>query len=72
MLVNVCLPDMIEGYKIFLENMSFSSSYKLMEVVWRTNESVLKSSKFKTTVRPSQILVGRAVSKKMPIFWFEC
>lgn len=67
-LVNVCLHDMIEEYRIFLENMSFSSSCKLMELVRRTNESVLRSLKFKTTVGPNQIPTGRAVPKKTPIF----
>lgn len=39
-LVNVCLYDMKDEYRVFLKSLTFSSFSKLMEAVRRKNESV--------------------------------
>lgn len=46
-MVDVCLHDMANEYRVFLENPSFPSFSKLMEAAKRTNESVRR------TPRPS-------------------
>lgn len=58
MLVSLCLHVMTEVYRVFLENLSFSSFAKLMEVARRTNESMGKSSKSNTSARPGQASIG--------------
>lgn len=39
-LVDVCVHDMIDGHKIYLENLSFSCSSKIIEALRRPNKSV--------------------------------
>lgn len=58
----------MKKYRVFLEDLSFSSFPKLMEAKLGTNESVGSSSKFITSVRPSQAPIGRLAPKKRLIF----
>lgn len=54
-LVNVCLHGMNDVYRVFLENLTFSSFSKLMEATKRTKKSVrrtLKLSRVFPTMRP--------------------
>lgn len=44
LVVNVCFHGMAEEYRIFLENLSFSSFSKLIDAKRYTSESVLRSS----------------------------
>lgn len=44
-LVNVCLHGMNEEYRVFLENLTFSSFSKLMKAARQTNESVRRAPK---------------------------
>lgn len=68
MLVDVCFHGMVKKYRVFLENLSFSSFPNLMEPRRRTNESVCRSSKFITSVKPSQAPISRLEPKKRLIF----
>lgn len=52
-LVDVCLHDMLEDYRIFSEDLSFPSFSKLMEVDYGTNESVHRTSRSSPVVRPN-------------------
>lgn len=68
MLVNVCFHGMMEVYKIFLERMCFPSSFsKLMEVARHINESVQRTSRASTVVRPNHTIVVLPVPRKRPI-----
>lgn len=45
MLIDVCVHGMMKEYRIFLDNLSFSSFSKLMEAARGANESVQPSTK---------------------------
>lgn len=64
MLVDVWLHDTTEEYMVLLENSSFPSFSKLMELVRRTNKWVHKSLKFNSSARCSQALAARLGQKK--------
>lgn len=68
MLVDVCFHGMVKKYRVFLENLSFSSFPKLIEPRQRSNESVCRSSKFITSVKPSHAPISRLEPKKRLIF----
>lgn len=44
-MVGVCLHDMAKEHHVFLENLSFSSFYKLMQKTRRKNQSIEKTPK---------------------------
>lgn len=48
-LVDVCLHGMNDEYRVFLENLTFSSFLKLMETARQTNESVRRTPKANRT-----------------------
>lgn len=58
---------MEKQYRIFLENLSFTSFSKLMEAVGCRSESVSRNSRSNANTRSSQTLVARLASKKRSI-----
>lgn len=56
-LVDVCLHGMLEGYRAFLENLSFPSSFCLMKAAPHTNKSI------KRILRSSSANLGSRIPK---------
>lgn len=64
-LVDVCLYGLIEDYRIYMENLSFSSISWVMQAARRTNWSVITNSRPSSLIRSSSVV--RCAPKKRPI-----
>lgn len=63
-IVNVYLHIMMEEYRIFFVNFSSPSISRLLEAVYHTNESMDRTSRSSSAVRPRHNPVVRPVPKK--------
>lgn len=66
-LVKICLHAIVEEYRIFLENLSFSSFSKLMEAPRLTKESMHRTSRSSSAARPIHQPTVRPAPRKRSI-----